>query len=82
MEIKVLGPGCSRCESLNKEVQSALAELNVPADVQKVKDIQQIMAYKIMATPALVIDDQVKVSGRVPKRAEIIKYIQEALENK
>lgn len=77
MEIKVLGPGCSRCENLDKEVRNALAELNVAADLQKVKDIQQIMAYKIMSTPALVINDKVKVAGRVPRREEIKKYIQE-----
>ncbi|NMC26742.1 MAG: thioredoxin family protein [Syntrophomonadaceae bacterium] len=79
MEIKVLGPGCSRCESLEKEVRNALAELDVAADLKKVKDIQQMMAYKILATPALVINDKVKVTGRVPKREEIKKYIQEEL---
>jgi len=79
MEIKVLGPGCSRCENLEKEVRNALAELDVAADLKKVKDIQQIMAYKIMSTPALVINDKLKVAGRVPKRDEIKKYIQEEM---
>lgn len=79
MEIKVLGPGCLRCESLEKEVRNALAELDVAADIQKVKDIQQIMAYQIMSTPALVINDKVKVAGRVPKKEEIKKYIQEEI---
>ncbi|MEQ8235939.1 MAG: thioredoxin family protein [Syntrophomonadaceae bacterium] len=79
MEIKVLGPGCSRCDNLEKEVRNALAELDVAADLKKVKDIQQMMAYKIMSTPALVINDKLKVSGRVPKRDEIKKYIQEEM---
>jgi small redox-active disulfide protein 2 len=79
MEIKVLGPGCARCENLEKEVINALAELDVAADVKKVKDIQQIMSYKIMATPDLVINGKVKVTGRVPRRDEIKKYIQEEL---
>jgi len=79
VEIKVLGPGCSRCESLEKEVINALAELDVAADVKKIKDIQQIMSYKIMSTPGLVINGKVKVTGRVPKRDEIKKYIQEEL---
>lgn len=79
MEIKVLGPGCSRCESLEKEVINALAELDVAADVKKIKDIQQMMSYKIMSTPALVINDKVKVAGRVPKREEIKKFINEEL---
>ena len=79
MEIKVLGPGCARCETLGKEVVNALAELDIAADVKKVKDIQEIMAYKIMSTPALVINGKVKVSGRVPKREEIKKLIREEL---
>ncbi len=79
MEIKVLGPGCSRCENLEKEVINALAELDVAADVKKVKDIQEIMSYKIMSTPALVINGKVKVTGRVPKREEIKKFINEEL---
>jgi len=79
MEIKVLGPGCSRCANLEKEVRNALAELDVAADIEKVKDIQQIMAFKIMSTPALVINDKVKVAGRVPKKDEIKKYIQEEM---
>lgn len=79
MEIKVLGPGCARCESLEKEVINALAELDVAADVKKVKDIQEIMSYRIMSTPGLVINGKVKVFGRVPRRDEIKKYIQEEL---
>lgn len=79
MEIKVLGPGCSRCANLEKEVRNALAELDVAADIEKVKDIKQIMAFKIMSTPALVINDKVKVAGRVPKKDEIKKYIQEEM---
>jgi len=79
MEIKVLGPGCLRCQNLEKEVRNALAELDVAANVEKVKDIQQIMAYKIMSTPGLVINEKVKVTGRVPKKDEIIKYIQEEI---
>lgn len=79
MEIKVLGPGCARCENLEKEVINALAELDVAADVKKVKDIQEIMSYKIMSTPGLVINGKVKVTGRVPKREEIKKLIKEEL---
>jgi small redox-active disulfide protein 2 len=79
MEIKVLGPGCSRCEKLEQEVRNALAELNVAANVEKVKDIQQIMSYKIMSTPGLVINDKVKVFGRVPNKDEVKKYIQEEM---
>lgn len=79
MDIKVLGPGCSRCEQLEKEVINTLAEMDVAANVHKVKDIKEIMSYKIMQTPALVINDKVKVFGKVPKKDEIKKYIQEEL---
>ena len=79
MDIKILGTGCGRCEKLEKEVINALAEMDVAADVKKVKDIREIMSYKIMSTPALVVNGKVKVAGKGPKRQEIKKYIQEEL---
>jgi small redox-active disulfide protein 2 len=75
--IKVLGPGCKNCENLERELKNALAELNVAADVQKVSKMDEIMQYDVMMTPALVVNDKVKVAGRVPKREEIKKMIQE-----
>lgn len=79
MEIKVLGTGCSRCQQLEKEVFNALAALDVVADVEKVEDIQKILSYKVMSTPALVVNGKVKVAGKVPKLDEIKKYISEEL---
>lgn len=79
MKIKVLGTGCKNCQSLEKELMNALAELNVAADVEKVTAMDEIMQHDIMMTPALVINDQIKVSGRVPKREEIKKWIREVL---
>ena len=76
MEIKVLGPGCVNCEKLEKEVKDTLAELNIAADVQKVTDMNQITEHGVMMTPALVINDEVKVSGRVPKKEEVKKWLQ------
>lgn len=76
MEIKVLGTGCARCQQLEKEVYNALAALDVAADVEKVEDLKKIMAYKVMSTPALVINGKVKLAGRVPKADEIKKLIQ------
>ncbi|MFA7078443.1 MAG: thioredoxin family protein [Syntrophomonas sp.] len=78
MKIEVLGSGCSRCKQLEKDVYNALAELDIAADVMKVKDIQKIMSYKVMATPALAIDGQVKVAGRVPRKEELINYLKDA----
>lgn len=71
MEIKVLGPGCTNCTTLEKRTNDALAATGVAATVEKVTDFAEIASYGVMSTPALVIDDQVVVSGRVPKADEI-----------
>jgi len=77
MKVIVLGPGCRNCQKLEQEVVNALDELDVAADVEKIEDMNKIMEYDVMMTPALVINDKVKVFGRVPKREEIKKWIQE-----
>ena len=71
MEIKVLGTGCARCKSLEKITKKAVNELNLSATVDKVEDIQKIMEYAVMRTPALVIDEKVVLSGQVPKLSEM-----------
>ena len=71
MEIKVLGTGCARCKSLEKVTKMAVDELNLDATVEKVEDIQRIMEYAVMRTPALVINEKVVLSGQVPKIAEL-----------
>ena len=71
MEIKVLGTGCARCKSLEKITRKAVEELNLDATVEKVEDIQKIMEYAVMRTPALVINEKVVISGQVPKVAQI-----------
>ena len=78
MEIKVLGAGCPNCKRLEKLAREAVAELGVAATVSKVTDFDQIMAYDILATPALVIDEQVVVSGRVPRKDEVRSWIEAA----
>ncbi len=77
MEIKVLGPGCPRCEATERNVIEALSELGISANVEKVKDINQIASYGVFGTPALVIDGQVKCVGRIPTKEEIKKWLQE-----
>jgi len=79
MVIKVLGPGCKNCQKLEQEVYEALAELDVAAEVEKITDVNKIMEYDILMTPGLVINENVKVFGRVPKRDEIKKWIQEEM---
>ncbi|MFO7951857.1 MAG: thioredoxin family protein [Bacillota bacterium] len=77
MEIIILGPGCKNCEKLEQEVKNALAELDVPANVQKVEDTNKIIEHDVFMTPGLVINDKVKVSGKVPKQDQIKEWIQE-----
>ena len=71
MKIKVLGSGCANCQTLEKRTIQALDLLGLDAKVEKVTDYAAIAAYGVMSTPALVIDDQVVLAGRVPKVAEL-----------
>ncbi len=71
MDIKILGTGCTNCKNLEKSTYNAVAELEMNASISKVEDIQQIMSYGIMRTPALVVDGKVLVYGRVPSVNEI-----------
>ncbi len=71
MIIKVLGTGCASCKKLEAHALEAVKALGIEASVEKVEDIQGIMAYGVMKTPALVIDEQVKVMGRVPSVDDI-----------
>ncbi len=77
MEIKVLGPGCKNCEKLEEEVNEAVRETGVNAEVIKVKDMGQIMMAGIMRTPGLVINGKVKSFGRIPSTSEIKRWIEE-----
>ncbi len=77
MEVKVLGSGCANCVRLEKTVREAVAELGLAATVTKVTDLKEIMAYGVMATPALVVDGRVRISGRVPGKDEVKRLLQE-----
>ncbi|MBL8929388.1 MAG: TM0996/MTH895 family glutaredoxin-like protein [Kineosporiaceae bacterium] len=71
MIVKVLGPGCANCRNLESATRSALADLGLQATVEKVTDYAAIAGYGVMRTPALVIDETVVVSGRVPSVAQV-----------
>jgi small redox-active disulfide protein 2 len=75
MEIKVLGPGCPRCEQTKKKVADAVAETGVDAKVEKVTDLMEIANYGVLGTPAVVVDGEVKCAGKVPRKDEILKWI-------
>jgi small redox-active disulfide protein 2 len=78
MDIKILGPGCARCFELERKARRAVDELGVEANVEKISDIQKIVAFRIMATPGLVIEGKVKCAGRIPSVEEIQAWIREA----
>ncbi len=75
MRIKILGSGCAKCNRLEQLTREAVAELGLEASFEHVKDMDQIMAYPIVTTPALVIDEQVMVSGRMPSREELLGWL-------
>ncbi len=73
-KLQILGPGCTKCKMLSDHTEQAARALGVEYTIEKVTDISEIIAFGIMATPALVVDGEVKVSGRVPT-AEAIKAL-------
>lgn len=75
MEIKVLGPGCSKCQQTEKIVKEAIAEMEVTADVEKVTDLMKIAGYGVFGTPAVVVDGVVKSVGRVPRKEDVKSWI-------
>lgn len=75
MEIKVLGTGCAKCKSLEKLTNEVIAGSGITATVEKVEDIYKIMQFGVMSTPALVIDNKVVLSGRLPSAKELREII-------
>jgi len=75
MKIKVLGPGCSKCEQTEKIVNEAVAETGVEANVEKVTDVMKIAGYGVFGTPAVVIGDEVKCVGKIPKKDEVKSWL-------
>lgn len=78
MVIKVLGPGCMNCQKLEDVVKKAVDQLGIDAEVVKVSDVREIMAYGVMSTPALVIDEELKLAGRVPSLDQVVDLIARA----
>ncbi len=69
--IKVLGTGCPKCKQTIKLLEDVISETSTEASVEKIEDIQAIMTYDVMSTPAVVVDEVVKIKGRVPTKAEV-----------
>lgn len=79
MIIKILGSGCANCKKLQAVAEESVKEMGVSIEIQKVEDIQKIMAYGVMRTPAIVVNEKVKAFGRIPGKDEIKKYIQDEM---
>jgi len=75
MKIEILGTGCAKCKKLTEVVEQIVQENSLNAEVVKVTEIDKIMEYGVMFTPALVINGEVKVSGRIPSKEEVLKWI-------
>jgi small redox-active disulfide protein 2 len=75
MKIQVLGTGCSKCKQLTANAERAVVELGLGVIVEKVEDLREIMKFKVMSTPALVVDGQVRCSGKVPSAEELKAYL-------
>ncbi len=76
IQIKVLGTGCSKCAVTYNHVVEAVKQLNLEASVNKIEDIMEIMKYDVITTPVLVINEEIKVKGRIPDVKEIITLLQ------
>jgi small redox-active disulfide protein 2 len=75
MKIEILGTGCSKCKKTKETIDKVVKQTGVDAEVVKVEDIEKIMSYGVMITPAVVVDGQVKLTGKVPDEKEIKKWI-------
>jgi small redox-active disulfide protein 2 len=78
MKIKILGTGCPKCKKLYAEAEKALAASGVKADLEKIEKIEEILQYGVLGLPCLIIDEEVKASGRVPQCDEIVSWIETA----
>ncbi len=73
--IKVLGTGCPKCQQLTALVEEVVSENQLDAKIEKVEEIADIMKYNVMTTPALVVDEQVKLKGRIPAKSELLEML-------
>jgi len=75
MVIKVLGPGCAKCQKTEKIVREAVAEAGIGAAVEKVTDMMEIAGYGVFGTPAVVVDGAVKSVGKIPKKQDVLGWL-------
>ncbi|GAA4258908.1 thioredoxin family protein [Azospirillum formosense] len=78
MHVKVLGPGCARCKRLEELTRKAAQETGIPVEIEHVTDPARFIDYSVIITPGLVVEEQVKMSGRLPRPEEIVAWLKEA----
>ena len=76
MKVKVLGTGCPKCKFLEDRVRKVARDNNIEIDLEKVTDINDILSYGIMMTPGLVVEGDVKISGKIPSENQVLDWIQ------
>jgi small redox-active disulfide protein 2 len=76
MQVKVLGTGCQKCEFLEQRVKKVASDNNIDIDFEKVSEVNDILSYGIMMTPGLVVNGEVKSSGKIPSEEQILGWIQ------
>lgn len=79
MDIKILGTGCAKCNQVERTAREVVKELGIEAKIEEVKDIKKIMEYNVLITPGLVVNGEVVSSGHIPSKADITKFIMNAL---
>lgn len=77
MIVKVLGPGCIKCKTLKKLVKEVLEEKKIEAEVIEIKDFAEILKYPIIFTPSLIINEEIKIQGKIPSKNDLIKIFEE-----
>jgi small redox-active disulfide protein 2 len=75
MKVQILGPGCARCKTLEERVRQLVAKYQLPIEVEKVTDLQEMVKYGIMITPGLVIDGVVKSVGSIPRDTQLLEWM-------
>ena len=73
--IKILGTGCPKCKTMEATVRDVVAENSLDATIVKVEDIMEIMQYNVLTTPVLVVDEDIKIKGRVPSKQEVMELL-------
>lgn len=76
MKIEILGTGCAKCKKTLEVVEEAVKDAGIKAEITKVEDINSIMDYGVMVTPAVVVDGDVKVAGKIPSVDDVMEWIQ------